>query len=251
MSDTGIGIPAEHIPHIFERFYRVDPARSREAGGIGLGLAICRAIVESHGGTIRLESAEGKGTKVIVTLAGTASLTNLGQRRTDRRRVGQREQCLAGTSQLKETRMRHRTRSGFTLIELLVVIAIIAVLIGLLLPAVQSAREAARRAQCTNNMKQLGLALHQYEGQESRLPPSMVFSGNGTTTLWTNGWSTYVRILPAIEQQAVYNAHQLHDRLPELGEPHRDRRGHRRSSSARANRTSRPPTMPPTARSAA
>jgi prepilin-type N-terminal cleavage/methylation domain-containing protein/prepilin-type processing-associated H-X9-DG protein len=102
--------------------------------------------------------------------------------------------------------MRHQTRGGFTLIELLVVIAIIAVLIGLLLPAVQSAREAARRAQCTNNMKQMGLALHQYESQENRLPPSMVFSGNGMTSLWTNGWSAYVRILPAIEQQAVYSA---------------------------------------------
>ena len=68
VTDTGIGIPAEHIPHIFERFYRVDPARSREAGGIGLGLAICRLIVETHGGAIRLESHEGKGTKVLVTL---------------------------------------------------------------------------------------------------------------------------------------------------------------------------------------
>ena len=102
--------------------------------------------------------------------------------------------------------MKVNSRLGFTLIELLVVIAIIAVLIGLLLPAVQSARGSARRAQCTNNMKQLGLALHQYESQENRLPPSMVFSGNGTTVLWTNGWSTNVRNLPAIEQQAVYSA---------------------------------------------
>jgi prepilin-type N-terminal cleavage/methylation domain-containing protein/prepilin-type processing-associated H-X9-DG protein len=102
--------------------------------------------------------------------------------------------------------MKVNPRHGFTLIELLVVIAIIAVLIGLLLPAVQAARESARRAQCTNNMKQLGLALHQYESQETRLPPSMVFSGNGVTTLWTNGWSAYVRILPAIEQKAVYSA---------------------------------------------
>jgi heavy metal sensor kinase len=68
VSDTGIGIPAEHIPHIFDRFYRVDPARSREAGGTGLGLSICRVIAESHGGTIRLESSTAKGTRAVVTL---------------------------------------------------------------------------------------------------------------------------------------------------------------------------------------
>jgi heavy metal sensor kinase len=68
VSDTGVGIPSEHIAHIFERFYRVDPARSREAGGTGLGLAICRVIVESHGGTIELESTEGSGSKVVVEL---------------------------------------------------------------------------------------------------------------------------------------------------------------------------------------
>jgi signal transduction histidine kinase len=68
VADTGIGIPSEHIPHIFERFYRVDPARSREAGGTGLGLSICQVIAKSHGGTIRLESDEGRGTRVVVTL---------------------------------------------------------------------------------------------------------------------------------------------------------------------------------------
>ena len=66
--DTGIGIPAQHLPHLFDRFYRVDPARSRKAGGSGLGLAISRWVVESHGGSITVESTEGEGTTFTVSL---------------------------------------------------------------------------------------------------------------------------------------------------------------------------------------
>jgi heavy metal sensor kinase len=66
--DTGAGIPAEHLPHVFDRFYRVDRARSREQGGTGLGLSISRSIVTAHGGRIELESAPGKGTTCTVRL---------------------------------------------------------------------------------------------------------------------------------------------------------------------------------------
>jgi two-component system sensor histidine kinase CiaH len=68
VSDTGCGIPAEALPHIFDRFYRVDKARSREAGGTGLGLAIARWIAEAHGGSIRAESVPGEGTTMTVEL---------------------------------------------------------------------------------------------------------------------------------------------------------------------------------------
>jgi signal transduction histidine kinase len=68
VTDTGIGIPAEHLPRIFERFYRVDPHRSREGGGTGLGLAIVRHLAEGHGGSVHATSIRGSGTTVSVFL---------------------------------------------------------------------------------------------------------------------------------------------------------------------------------------
>lgn len=72
--DNGIGIPAEHLPHVFDRFYRVDSSRHRDTGGAGLGLAICRAIVDSHGGDIQIDSTPGHGTRVTVVLKNYVSV---------------------------------------------------------------------------------------------------------------------------------------------------------------------------------
>ncbi|MEW4565320.1 DUF1559 domain-containing protein [Bremerella sp. JC770] len=93
-------------------------------------------------------------------------------------------------------------RSGFTLVELLVVIAIIGVLIALLLPAVQQAREAARRSECSNHMKQVGLGLHNYHDTHKVFPPGWISMGSGSMN-HKHAWA--VHLLPFIEQTALYD----------------------------------------------
>ncbi|ODU02325.1 MAG: prepilin-type N-terminal cleavage/methylation domain-containing protein [Planctomycetes bacterium SCN 63-9] len=108
--------------------------------------------------------------------------------------------------------MRIRVRHAFTLIELLVVIAIIAVLIALLLPAVQAARAAARRIQCTNNLKQLALAAHNYENTHLVYPPGQI-KLSFTATPRFRGFSLLVNMLPYIEQMPLYNRWNFSDPL--------------------------------------
>lgn len=106
---------------------------------------------------------------------------------------------------------RSAFKRGFTLVELLVVIAIIGILVGLLLPAVQAAREAARRMQCSNNLKQLGLAMHNYAGAHRSFPPGCTYvyplapAPDLNIPIQQGNWSWGACVLPFIEQTSLYN----------------------------------------------
>ena len=112
---------------------------------------------------------------------------------------------------MNKSRVRN-LKAGFTLVELLVVIAIIGILIALLLPAVQAAREAARRSQCVNNLKQIGIALHNYNDTFKQLPYKSAHNnaryGNGQEFYDENGGrgTVLVKLLPFMEQQALFDA---------------------------------------------
>ncbi|MCA8999704.1 MAG: DUF1559 domain-containing protein, partial [Planctomycetaceae bacterium] len=124
--------------------------------------------------------------------------------------------------------MSQRTRRrGFTLIELLVVIAIIAILIALLLPAVQQAREAARRTQCKNNLKQIGLALHNYHDVFSSFPPGTVHCNGGE---WGVSW--WAMILPYLDQAPLYNGLEFEGQHVGWTHNHLDGSGYRNGQLA-------------------
>jgi prepilin-type N-terminal cleavage/methylation domain-containing protein len=110
---------------------------------------------------------------------------------------------------MNDPRLTRRDRSGFSLIELLVVIAVIGVLVALLLPAVQAARGAARRVQCVNNLKQIGVAMHHYHGAVGSFPVGFLYPTGpvpATTSPQQYRWSALAQMAPYLEQANLYHA---------------------------------------------
>lgn len=101
--------------------------------------------------------------------------------------------------------MAHKPRRGVTLVEVLVVIGILGILIGLLMPAVQAARESAHKTYCGNNLRQIGLAVHSYEGTWRAYPPSFIIKPGTVLTSNNGSWSIHARLLPFIEQSGAFH----------------------------------------------
>ena len=131
--------------------------------------------------------------------------------------------------EVRQTIMPTRRKHGFTLIELLVVIAIIGILMGLLLPAVMSAREAARRVWCSSNMRQIGIALHLYHDTNRGLPPGWIGTHPRTGQPWAKGPSGFAwgsMLLPYLEEENVVNS-EINFNLPVMHSYHTHVRKHR------------------------